>query len=157
MASILGDYNLAAVQLNVGDFRVTGFGPDDALNLAPMADLHESDSSADGAHVPVSRINDNRWEGTITVHRNTAAYRLLIDSLQTQLDESDDGAISALAFQVFDPISGDKITEANLRYMRYPDLPFNKSQSVAEIDYLIHSGIHCLVFSVRQGLVSITL
>lgn len=137
--ALIGDHNLAAVQLTVGSFRVTGFGPDDAISLAPMSDLIQSDVSADGAHVPISQINDPRWEGTMFVRRNTAAFRLLMESLQDQLAAAISGAIPPLAFQVFDPISGDKITEANMRYVRYPDQGYAQAAAVAEFAILLPS------------------
>ncbi len=135
--SILSDYNLAAVQVTLGSFRVTGWAADDAANVTPMSDLNESQSSADGAHVSVSRINDPRWECTLTVRRGTAAYRHLIEALQAQLVQSNAGAIEPLAFQIFDPVSGDKINEKNIRFMRYPDLPFAKTASDAEFKLLL--------------------
>lgn len=137
MAGIVIDYNLAAVQCTVGSFRVTGWAPDDAIALAPLGDLAESEVSADGSRVSVSRINDPRWEATLKVRRGTAAYALLAEKLQEQLAESDDGAVSALSFQVYDPISGDKIVEAEARFMRYPDLPFSKAASDAEFKLLL--------------------
>jgi hypothetical protein len=127
-----GDYNLAAVQCTVGSFRVTGWAPDDAVALSPMSDLWESEASADGSHVSRSRINDPRWEATLKVRRGTAAYRLLVEALQSQLESASSGAVPALAFQVYDPISGDKITERAALFKRYPDLPFAKSASDAE-------------------------
>lgn len=127
-----GDYNLAAVQCTIGDFRVTGWAPDDAINLAPKSDLWESEASADGSHVSRSRVNDPRWDATLKVRRGTAAYRLLVEALQEQLTAADSGAVPALPFQVYDPISGDKIVERAALFMRYPDLPFSKSASDAE-------------------------
>lgn len=137
--STLLDYNLAAVQVTVGDFRVTGWAEGDAVSLAPMADIAESKASADGSHVSVSRINDPRWECSLMVARGTSAFRLLIEALQAQLTASDSGSVAALAFQVYDPVSGDKITEANARFTRYPDLPFGASAGEAEFKLLLPS------------------
>jgi len=137
MAGITRDYNLAAVQCTVGSFRVTGFGPDDAIGLTPMSDSMESAAAADGSHVSVSRINDPRWECTLKVRRGTAAYRLLAEKAQEQADEAAVGAVSALAFQVYDPISGDKFVEAEARFMREPDMPFGKSTADAEFKLLL--------------------
>lgn len=131
------DYNLAAVQVTVGNFRVSGWAPDDAVNLTPMSDIMESEASADGSHVSVSHLNDPRWEATLTVRRGTAAYRLLAEKLQEQLAEAKTGAVSALSFQVFDPNSGDKFTEAEARFMREPDMAFSKSASDAEFKLLL--------------------
>lgn len=127
-----GDYNLAAVQCTIGTFRVTGWAPDDAISLSPVSDLWESEASADGSHISRSRINDPRWDGVLKVRRGTAAYRLLMEEVQAQITAAETGAVPALAFQVYDPISGDKIVESNLLFKRYPDLPFSKSASDAE-------------------------
>lgn len=137
MAGITRDYNLAAVQCTVGTFRVTGWGPDDAIGLAPMSDSMESSNSADGAHVSISRINDPRWEATLKVRRGTAAYRLLAEKAQEQAAEAAIGAVSALSFQVYDPISGDKFVEGEARFMREPDMPFGKSTADAEFKILL--------------------
>lgn len=135
--ALIGDYNLAAVQVTVGDFRVTGWGPDDAVTVVPLSDLLEHVVSADGSHVSVSRINDPRHEATLTVRRNTAAFRLLSDAMFAQVVESDAGAVTALSFQILDPISGDKIVEKGARFMREPDMAFAKSQGDAEFKLLL--------------------
>ena len=137
MAGITRDYNLAAVQCTVGDFRVSGWAPADAVALAPMSDTMESEASADGTHVSISHINDPRWEATLKVRRGTAAYRLLAEKAQEQATEAATGAVSPLAFQVYDPISGDKIVEGEARFMREPDLPFSKAASDAEFKLLL--------------------
>ena len=137
MAGITRDYNLALVQCTVGDFRVTGWGPDDAISLTPMSDAMESAPAADGSHVSVSHINDPRWEGTLKLRRGTAAYRLMAEKAQAQFAEAKIGAVSALSFQVYDPISGDKFVEAELRFMREPDMPFAKAASDAEFKVLL--------------------
>lgn len=134
---LIGDYNLATVQVTVGDFRVTGWSADDAANVVPVSDLMESEVAADGSHVSISQINDPRHEATLTVRRNTAAFRLLSDAMFAQLTEAETGAITPLAFQIFDPISGDKIVEKAARFMREPDMGFNKSQTDAEFKLLL--------------------
>ena len=134
---ISGDYNLATVQTTVGDFRVTGWAPDDAATVVPMADLFESESAGDGSHVSISRINDPRYELTLVVRRNTSAYRLLYEKLQDQKDQSDEGAVDPLSLTIFDPISGDKITEAEARFIRQPDMPFVVSASDATFKLLL--------------------
>lgn len=135
--SIVGDYNLAAVQTTVGDFRVTGWAPSDAVSVTPMSDDMESEASADGSHVSVSYHNDPRYEVVLKVRRGTAAYRLLAEKRQEQLAEAAVGAVSPLSFMVYDPISGDKIVEAEARFMRGPDMSFNKAASVAEFKLLL--------------------
>lgn len=135
--STINDYNLAAVQTTLGTFRVTGWAEGDACSLAPMGEIAESVVSADGAHTSISRVNDPRWEATLKVARGTKAFRLLMEALQAQLAQSDVGAVDALAFQVYDPVSGDKITEANARFLRYPDMPFGKAAGDAEFKLLL--------------------
>jgi len=135
--AFIGDYNPALVQINVGSFRVTGWGADGGIVLAPMSDLIESEASADGSHVSITTLNDPRWEATITVRRNTPAYRMLMEAQDSQMVEAASGSVSPQAFQVYDPISGDKITEANARFTRRPDLGFEKSQSDAEFVLLL--------------------
>lgn len=135
--ALVGDYNLALVQVTIGDFRVTGWGESDAATVAPMSDLAESVVSADGGHVAISQINDPRWEATLTVMRGTAAYRLLCEKLQAQQDAALQGAVPALSFQIFDPVSGDKIASRFARFMRWPDLTFSKTVSEAEFMILL--------------------
>lgn len=137
--SLVGDYNLARVQVTVGDLRVTGWGESDALSLSPMSDLAESKVSADGAHVAISKINDPRMEATFTVKRNTAAYRLLMEKAIAQAKEADSGAVTPIAFQVYDPNSGDKVASNDLRFMRLPDLPFAKGAGEAKFKALLPS------------------
>lgn len=137
--STLFDYNLAAVQVTLGDFRVTGWAEDDAVNIVPSSDLIQSAASGDGSHVAVSRNTDPRWTATLTVMRGTAAFRQLMDALQAQLAQADVGAVDPLAFQTYDPIEGTKISEANARFIRYPDLGFGKSTGSAEFQILLPS------------------
>lgn len=135
--ALIGDYNLAAVQVTLGDFRVTGWSADDAVTVTPLSDLLEHEVSADGSHVSVSKINDPRFEATLTVRRNTAAFRLLSDAMFAQQVAADAGAVPALSFQISDPISGDKINEKAVRFMAIPEMGFNKSQSDAEFKLLL--------------------
>lgn len=137
MPTIVGDYNMARVQCTIGDFRVTGWGVDDAASVVPTADLVQSEISADGAHVSVSRINDNRHEIELTVRRGGVAFRLLGEKMQAQLAQRDVGAVDPLSFQLFDPDSGDKLVEANAVFMRSPDMPFNKTASEAVFKLLL--------------------
>ena len=76
MPGIVGDYNLAAVQITLGTFRVDGFGEDDALVITPSADLVSYVSSADGKHVSVSSIVAPPHEAELTVRRGTTAWKL---------------------------------------------------------------------------------
>ena len=132
MGSLVGTYNLALVQITLGAFRVTGFDEDDACTIAPKGDLQESAPSADGHHVAYSVINDNRYEVKITVRRTSLAFRRLGELQQAQMDERREGTVTALGFQAYDPVSGDKISEQSCQFMRAPDLPFNRTSSVAE-------------------------
>ena len=131
------DYNLAAVQCTIGSFRATGWAEGDAISVVPLSDAAEHKVSADGAHVAMSRKTDNRHEATLKVMRGTAAFRLLFEKYQSQIAEADIGAVSALAFQVYDPIEGTKIVEANARFLRSPDLIFGASTSEAEFKLLL--------------------
>lgn len=125
------DYNLALVQLTIDEFRVTGFGSDAAMSLVPLSDLFQDDISADGANIASSRLNDNRHELTITVRRNTSAFRQLWDRMQQQLTEAESGPVGDMALQIYDPNSGDKVSERQARFKRSPDLPFERTASEA--------------------------
>lgn len=131
MTTIVSDYNLAAVQVTLDDFRVDGWSTDDAASVVPTSDLIESKVAADGSHVTNSAINDNTRTLTLTVARGTRAYRELYTALQDQIAAARVGARPDLAFSIFDPISGDKISERKTVFMREPDLAFNKSSSDA--------------------------
>ena len=126
------DYNLAAVQVNVGAFRVTGWSGDDGITVTWDADVFEKEVSADGTHIIYSRINDGSASAVLKVRRGTAAYRLLADKLVEHLAESDVGAITPLRLRIFAPISGDRIVERNIRFMNRPEMPFVKGASEAE-------------------------
>lgn len=137
--STIHDYNLAAVQVILGSFRITGWAEDDAVSIVPSSDLIESASSGDGSHVAISRTTDPRHTATLTVMRGTAAFRQIMEALQDQVAESDAGAVSPLAFQVYDPVEGTKISEANARFVRQPDLTFGRATGTAEFQLLLPS------------------
>jgi len=127
MSTQVIDYNLAAVQATLAESRITGFGETDAISLTPMSDVSESVSSADGAAVAVNAINDPRWEGSITVQYGSEAYDELWAYAKAQITESKTGKVSETSFMLYDPISGLKVTESNLRFMRLPDISLGKS------------------------------
>lgn len=130
---MLGDYNLAACQITIGDFRVTGWGASDGAKVTPMSDLMESEASGDGAHVVASRKNDPRHELTMKVQWGTTAMRELYEKATDQKKEGAIGPISALAFQLFDPNTQTKIVESQLRFVRLPDLTLG--QKVGELEF----------------------
>lgn len=131
------DYNLALVQVIIGDFRVTGWGADDACSVEKVSDDFEHDVSTDGAHGTVNRINDNRWIATFRVRRGSVGYRKLYDEYQKQLKQSDAGAVAALAVSLYDPLSGDKVAERRGRFIKQPAMGFGKTAGVAEFQMLL--------------------
>lgn len=137
MGTSVRDYSLALVQVIYDDFRVQGWAGDDAATLTPMSDLFESESSTDGTHVAMNRINDNRWELTLSVRRGSTGFKLLADAAQAQLAEAAVGAVAAKSMSLYDPISGDKVVEEQARFMRLPDMGFGKAAGVAEFKLLL--------------------
>ncbi len=132
MAGLVGIYNLKLVQVSIGAFRVTGWGDDDACAITPMADLQDSQVSADGSHVAYSKISDNRYEVKLTVRRTSLAFKRLGELMQEQMDDRDAGTVNHLAFQLYDPVTGDKVVERSAQFMRAPDLTNGVKAGTAE-------------------------
>lgn len=130
--ALLGLYNLKLVQVSIGSFRVTGWGDDDACTISPMGDLQESAVSADGKHTVYSKINDDRYEVKLTVRRTSLAFKRLGELLQRQMKDRDEGTLRHLAFQMYDPVTGDKVTARSAQFMRAPDLAQGKTAGTAE-------------------------
>ncbi len=127
------DYNLAALQVTIGSFRVQGWGESDAISLARLADLAERTVSGDGKHNVFSAINDRGVEITFTLSWGTMGSKLLLEKAQEQIEEAKEGEISALAFQVYDPVTGYKLVERQLRFTRLPDISLGTAPGELEI------------------------
>jgi hypothetical protein len=134
---VTGDYNLALVQINIGKFRVTGFSADDGCVVEKPSEDFQFDLSADGAHGAISRINDNSRTVTLKLRRGSVGYKLVADAYAEQLRQSDQGAIGEVGFSIYDPISGDKISERRLYFMSGPSMAFGKSAPEAEFRLLL--------------------
>jgi len=132
MSTITSDYNLALVQVNMRDFRVSGWSSDDSATVTKRSDDFQYDLSADGSHGARSRINDNTREVVLKVRRGSAGYKLVADEYTRQLRESDRGAVSDLPFGIYDPISGDSISERKAFFVKGPDMAFGKTAPEAE-------------------------
>lgn len=127
------DYNLAALQVTIGSFRVQGWGESDALQIARKADLMEAVKSGDGKHTAVSAVNDRSCEITLTMQWGTVASKLVIEAAQAQIDEAADGAVTPLAFQVYDEVTGYKFVEKDFRFMRLPDITLGTTPGEIEV------------------------
>lgn len=115
-------WSLAAVQFNLGDFRIEGLIEGDAVNIVPEADSTNSRAGGDGSHNVFSRNNDRRHTMTIQVDRGTSGYQQIMQLFNAQMEEFDSGsAISALPMSISDPYSGEKITEAQVVFRRPND------------------------------------
>jgi len=137
MSTAVLDYNLGLIQITLGDFRVTGFSADDACTIAPMSDAMESEPSTDGSHVVISRVNDNRYEMMLKVRRGSAGFRQISDAMVAQFAAADVGAVPSLAFTLYDPVSGDKVTARAIRFLRAPDMGAGKAAPTAEFKILL--------------------
>lgn len=131
------DYNLALIQINIGKFRVTGFSSDDGCVVEKAGDDFQFDLSADGAHGAISRINDNSRMVTLKLRRGSVGYKLVAEAYAEQLRQSDKGAVGEVGFSIYDPISGDKISERRMYFMNGPSMAFGKSAPEAEFKILL--------------------
>ncbi len=127
-------WNLAAVQFNLGDFRIEGFIEGDAINIVPEADLTSMRAGGDGSHVVASRNNNKIHTLTLQLNRGTAGYKQITGALDDQMQEFDDGsAISVLPMSVVDTFSGEKITEAQVIFRRDADSTWGTEAPTATI------------------------
>lgn len=137
MSTVTTDYNLALVQVTMRDFRVSGWSADDSAVVTKRSDDFQFDLSADGAHGARSRINDNTREVVLKVRRGSAGYKLVADEYVRQLKQSDRGVVEAMQFSIYDPISGDSISERKAFFMKGPDMAFGKTAPEAEFRLLL--------------------
>lgn len=127
-------WDLAAVQFNLGDFRIEGFIEGDAINIVPEADLTAMRAGGDGSHVVVSKNNNNIHTMTLQLNRGTTGYKQITDTLDAQMQEFADGsAVSVLPMSVFDPFSGEKITESQVVFRRDADSTWGVEAPTATI------------------------
>ena len=117
--STTADWNPGLVQVNVGDFRVSGLI---SCDISKPGDDFSYKKSVDGFHGVTSRINDNMREASIVVQHNSGGYKLLFDAYQKQLRQSDRGAIDDLAFSRYDPLSGQTVSERHAIFKKGPDM-----------------------------------
>lgn len=134
------DYNLALVQLTLDSVRLTGWGADDAISIAPGGDLFEYEEDADGSGGTFSRVNSNRRDVVLKLRRGTAAFRLVGEMLQAQVAEADVGAVTARAFRFYDPISGDKVVARDFRFMAAPEMGAGKKAPTVDIKITLASA-----------------
>ncbi len=115
-------WGLAAVQFNLGGFRVEGFADGDAVTIVPEADSTTARPGGDGSHNVFSRMNNRLHTMTINLDRGTKGYKQLMDAFDAQIEEFDDGtSISALEMSILNPFTGEKVTDAQVVFRRLPD------------------------------------
>ena len=128
----LSDWNLAACQVTLDGFRITGWADTDAVSIEPQAEASTAKVSADGSHVAISYMSNNLHVATLSLRRGTDAFRRLGTALQDQLAASEIGSVPALSFRVFDPVTGTEVTEDNTRLKTRPTLAFTQETADAE-------------------------
>lgn len=102
-------YNLRAVSCIVGDFIISEYGEDGAIELSPVTDAVVDSQGLDGI-TTYSATNDGRRELTITVAANGRAARDLGAVEIAQGVAQAGGLLGAVPVQILDPISGDLVT-----------------------------------------------
>lgn len=127
----LGTYDLTRVQLSLGGQRIEGFGADAAVEFERTSELGEIQTSADGAHT-FSRSNDHGMIATITCGETKAGYKALAERMKTQQDQA---PIERLAFQMYDPLNGDRVSDGEAVFLEGP-VP-NKGQQAGERTFRI--------------------
>lgn len=137
MPPIESDYALSAVQFTLSDLRLSGFGEEDGIAVAPNAEIMSYVVSGDGANVATSYNSDNTHTATLTLQRGTAAYARVAAMMQSQIAAARVGAVPNLPFSLYDPSSGDKVSERKARFLTQPELTFNKSSSEAVFTILL--------------------
>lgn len=130
-------YDFKHVRLVIGTRTITGFGEDGGVEVEPNSDVAEFSVGADG-EVTVSVSNDKSMIATITVRESSRGYRELGELLTTQ--EQLGGRIPGYVFNLFDEISGEKVTDGSAVFLGRPTVSKNKTVGDREFRVLLPTG-----------------
>lgn len=122
-------YDLKAVYLLVGGYRIGGFGEQGAVSFEYGSNLVETTISADGQGT-VSRSNDDSMTATITVMETSKSYKDLAALMVAQQAQS---PITRLEFLMKDDINGDKVSARHAVFTMRPKP--NKAKKVGEREF----------------------
>lgn len=109
-------YNLARVIVTLDGVRVTGFGPDAAIEFERPGDVIEDEVGADG-QVVASVSNDFRMYATITLQETSLACKTLLAKYQAQAALS---VITPMSFIMHDTVTGDRVTDQYAIFKKLP-------------------------------------
>lgn len=127
-------YDLKAVYLTIGGYRIGGYGASGGVSMAYGADIATPTVGADG-EAAVSRSNDNSMTATITVMETSKSYRDLATLQAAQMAQE---AITRLEFSLEDEINGDKFSDQYAVFLNRPDVA--KGKGVGERVFKVFLG-----------------
>jgi len=135
MADIQRSWDLKRVFLVIGAFEITGFGPDDAMTLAPNGERATHQTGADG-ETTASKSNDRSHILTVNVMQTGAGFRDLAALAKAQ-DEAE--GIPVLAFMIRDLNTGTTVRSRYATFLTYPELAFGKEAGSVEFQIMLPS------------------
>jgi hypothetical protein len=117
----------------VAGVLVGGHGDDGGVEIEFASDLIEDTVGADG-EVTINTTNDDRAYVTFNMKQSSAGYARLMALLQAQKLQLDStGRALPLPFESFNPLTGERVSGAELIFKTRPTISEQKSAQDREI------------------------